>query len=92
VAPLTTPEGVGFHRAIEALNPTTAIWFRAATAKRIEASDGDLFIIDGDWRMRVTASAGKPIIRISAGKQELLVPLGRSSGAPGSKIAIDYLW
>ncbi|RCL30006.1 MAG: hypothetical protein DBX02_05365 [Verrucomicrobia bacterium] len=50
------------------------LYFRAAVGESIEIIDGDTFLIDDAATMNLQ-SAGKPIIRESEKKKELLVPI-----------------
>jgi mono/diheme cytochrome c family protein len=48
------------------------LWLRAAMGSKIVAGKDGWFVINNEWRMRIE-SVAQPIIRSSAGQQELLV-------------------
>lgn len=57
------------------------IYFRAACGESIEPEPDSWFRIDKSWQMRlVTASGKRPVVRKSAGKSELVVPINLSTG------------
>jgi mono/diheme cytochrome c family protein len=62
--------------------------FRAAVGKKIEAAGDGWFKVDG-WKMRIE-SAGKPLIRESGGKTELLVPVEFKDGK--AQIVQELVW
>lgn len=61
------------HRTISVTAPTAIerLYFRAAVADKIEEKDGAFLV----GKMTLKFSGVKPIVRISEGKSELLVPL-----------------
>jgi hypothetical protein len=68
--------------------PRGNIYFRAA-AGDVTASDDGSFKIDNRWTMRIT-SAGKPLVRESSGRKELLVPLVFENGK--GKVVQEFDW
>ncbi len=69
-------------------------YYRAAAANKIEVDSADraLYVIDGTWRTRLETTAG-PIVRKSAGKTELLVPIRPTSDtARTAKIVQTFIW
>ncbi|SIN94788.1 PA14 domain-containing protein [Singulisphaera sp. GP187] len=60
--------------SIKASNPPSDLWFRAAVADKIESLAEGWHSVNGEWRIRIETNA-EPLIRRSAGKAELLVPL-----------------
>ena len=67
--------------------PVENLYFRAAVGK-IEAAGDGWYKIDG-WKVRIE-SDGKPIIRESGKKSELLVPLTFKDGK--AKLTVEYMW
>jgi hypothetical protein len=75
----------------ESPSDTKDLWFRAAVAGKIEAMGGRRYRIDGIW----TTEAGEtgmeePVIRTSAGKQELLIPVRLKNDK--AEITLHYIW
>jgi hypothetical protein len=54
--------------------PVANLWFRAAVGQTIAPQKEGWFLVDGEWKVRVTG-AGKPVVRTSGGKAELVVPI-----------------
>ena len=69
------------------------LYHRAAVGKSIEQS-GDVFVVDGNQRWRVTSSSTKPIIRRSGDVQELLVPIEFKQTAAGNTadLELELTW
>lgn len=65
------------------------LWFRAAVGNSIE-KDGESWVIDNDWRTRVTADGAEPVMRENGGRNELLLPVKAKDGA--ATIIQEYLW
>jgi mono/diheme cytochrome c family protein len=74
---------------IEANSGEGALYLRAATAGSI-TRDGDWYIIDKDWRMRLVSDRGEPVMRSHNGRQELLLPLESAEGV--TTITQEYAW
>ena len=75
----------------EGPNDTKDLWFRAAVAGKIESMGGRRYRIDGIW----TTEAGEtgteePVIRTSAGKKELLIPVRLKNDK--AEITLHYIW
>ncbi len=68
--------------------PTGNVFFRAAVAD-VAANDDGSYKIDGNWTMRIK-SAGKPLVRESGGRKELLVPLVFENGK--SEVVAEMDW
>jgi mono/diheme cytochrome c family protein len=64
------------------------LFFRAAVADKIEDAGG-AYQVDGNWKLKVATDA-KPIIRHSAGKDELLVPVRFADGK--ARLVLEYAW
>lgn len=60
--------------SIRASNPPSDLWFRAAVADKIEPLPDGWHTVNGEWKIRIESGA-EPLVRKSAGKAELLVPL-----------------
>jgi cytochrome c553 len=69
-------------------NPIDKLYYRAAVADKIEADKDGWFRIN-DWRMRIESDA-TPVIRRSANKSELLVPVRFKGNS--AKIVQEYVW
>lgn len=69
-------------------NPIDKLYYRAAVADRIEADKDGWFRVN-DWRMRIESNA-PPIVRASAGKMELLVPIRFKGNS--AKVVQEYVW
>ena len=66
------------------------LWFRAAAGLKIEQVDG-AFVVDGQLRLELSATAGgTPIVRQSGGRSELIVPVDVSADA--APIQLRYEW
>ncbi|MFG0334559.1 MAG: cytochrome c1, partial [Maioricimonas sp. JB049] len=59
---------------ITAGEATENVWFRAATGEKIEPQSDGSYLVDGVRRIRLTGG-GEPLLRDSAGRRELLVPV-----------------
>lgn len=66
------------------------VYFRAAVGQRIEAADDRWYNIDGTWRLRVESPSSPPLLRVSDGRSELLVPVGLTGEA--MKLGLYYAW
>jgi mono/diheme cytochrome c family protein len=67
----------------------TNLWFRAAVGSKIEAAKDGWYVINNEWRMRIQAD-DQPVIRSSAGQQELLVPIRFKNNTAG--IVQEFAW
>jgi hypothetical protein len=65
------------------------LYFRAASAGKIEQTADGVFTVDGDWTLKVQ-SPGKPIVRTIAGRTELLVPV--VFDGKQAKFSVEYVW
>jgi mono/diheme cytochrome c family protein len=65
------------------------LWFRAAVGNKIEAAKNGWYVINNEWRMRLEATA-QPVIRSSAGQQELLVPVRFDNNR--AAISQEFVW
>ena len=79
------------RRTIElsADQPAEGLYFRAATGKKIESRGDGWFEVDGEWKLGLSAHS-KPIVRESAGKVELIVPVKFGGGK--ARIVEEYAW
>lgn len=72
----------------DALN---GLWFRAAAADKIEAKSDGSYVIDGRLVLRFQLTgAGKPVVRKSNGKSELIIPI--QAGVTDARIVEDIAW
>ncbi len=70
---------------------TNQLWYRAATAQKLEELGEGRYRVDGSWTIQVTSTASeKPIVRESAGKRELLVPVRLKNSK--AEINQHYIW
>lgn len=69
--------------------PEGNLWYRAAVGDKIEPSGDGAFVVDGKLAVRLS-SAGRPVVRESAGRKELLVPLKLENGK--AQVVQDYEW
>jgi hypothetical protein len=91
------PEGVSggdtptIRRTLDlsAEKPSDGLYFRAAVGKAIEPLGEGWYGIDREWKVRITADS-KPIVRDSAGKAELIVPIKLDRGK--TRIVEEYAW
>jgi hypothetical protein len=91
IAPQVIPDGFRLQRVIRInQTPPEGGWFRAAVGKSVEELPDGWYRVDGDWRLRVSAT-GRPIVRASQGVQELLVAVSRSA-AGTYVIELEYAW
>lgn len=69
--------GQGIHREITIKEPVTGLYMRLADAGRIEALKNGLYAIDDrSYYIRIDdAGDAKPLIRNTAGGQELIIPI-----------------
>ena len=86
---VTAREAPGFRRTIDLAGTAPGLYFRAAVAKTIEPRGDGRYAIDGEWTLRVAAE-GAPIVRSSAGKAELLVPVKFEGGK--ARIVEEFAW
>ncbi len=72
-------------------SPPANLWFRAAAAREIVDQGEGWYLLDGAWRLRVTTSGGgTPLLRDSAGRMELLVPVEFRNGT--AQIDEHFAW
>ena len=74
---------------ITADGPTPHLYFRVASAGTIEILRDGWFAIDGEWKVRIDAD-DEPIVRIKAGKTELIVPVKIEGGK--ARIVEEFAW
>jgi mono/diheme cytochrome c family protein len=88
--PITGKE-LGMRRTLSLTAPKAVdnLQFRAAVGTKIEATGDGWYRIDGTWKMR-HEGGDKPVIRQSAGKAELLVPVKFKDGK--AQIVQDFVW
>jgi hypothetical protein len=86
------PKAVTLRRSLtlDGPPPPRDLWFRAIAAGKIEALGDGWYLIDGEWKMRITADA-TPVLRTSDGKAELLLPV-RHVGGRQSRIVQEFVW
>ncbi len=91
------PEGVSggeaptIRRTIDLASdrPATGLHLRAAAGKKIEPAGDGWYAVDGEWKLRVVGG-GVPVIRDSAGRAELIVPVKLDGGK--ARIVEEYAW
>jgi mono/diheme cytochrome c family protein len=72
--------------------PVDNIYFRALAADKIEDAGGGWYRVkgpSGDWKMKLEG-AGKPRLRQSGGKTELLVPIPLKDGK--GRLVQEFVW
>jgi mono/diheme cytochrome c family protein len=80
----------GLRRTLKLLGGEgSGLYYRAAVAQAIDDAGDGTFRIDGVWTVRLK-TRGKPLIRESAGRRELLVPIDFLNGQV--TIVQEYLW
>ena len=62
---------------------------RAAVGDQITKGDDGMYLIDNAVRTRIRSSA-EPVLRQSAGKWELLVPVSEAAGA--AEVIQEIVW
>ncbi len=65
------------------------LYLRAAVGNKIESLGNGAYLVDGALRLKLTSPA-TPVIRTSAGKMELIVPVAFTNGK--SRIVQEYRW
>ena len=69
--------------------PSDGLYFRAAVGKAIEPLGEGWYGVDREWKVRLTGDPG-PVVRESAGKAELIVPVKLDGGK--ARIVEEYAW
>jgi len=89
--PATSGKQPLFHRALEISGPRspTGLTFRAAVADQISDLGKGEYLIDSLLRLKIE-SGTKAVVRKSAGKTELLIPVRLSDGK--ARVDVDYAW
>lgn len=76
---------------IEGSDASNQLWYRPIAAAKIDDLGEGKYRIDNVWTMEVRASGtDKPVIRDSAGRKELLVPVRFVNGK--AEITQNYVW
>lgn len=70
-------------------HPAERVYLRVAIDDAIKVEEGGLFAMKGGWQTRL-AGGGKPVVRESGGKQQLLVPVTFNNGE--AKIVQEFIW
>jgi mono/diheme cytochrome c family protein len=88
---LAGPSGSSLRRTLTLSSPGPAadVWFRAATADRIESGPEGWYIINGDWRVRMQ-SGREPLVRKAGNRAELLLHVPFEDGK--AKIVEEFSW
>lgn len=88
--PLNLKDG-GFQRTIslKAKNPPANLYIRLGAAPKVLPGANGNYILDGDIKVKVVSPA-KPLVRESAGKTELLLPVTFVNGT--ATLQLDYSW
>lgn len=93
-----TPDGIAHGKdspelrrnlVLTSNTPEANLWYRAAVGSKIEAKADGWYSVDGEWATRIEADKSS-VIRESAGKKELLVPVTFSEGK--AKVSQLYRW
>jgi len=81
----------GFERRIRISATVTInkLFVRAAVGNEIQKSDDGTYLVDNAIRTRIRSTA-EPVLRQSAGKWELLVPVSLSGGT--AEVVQDIVW
>jgi hypothetical protein len=74
---------------VTASKETAGLYYRAAVGDKIEAIGNGTYLVNGNLRTKITSSA-TPIVRSSAGKMELLVPIAFTNGK--AQLVQEYAW
>ncbi len=90
-APVGESDFFVLHRTISLASPSppSNLWFRAAAAGRIETQSDGAYKIDDRLTLKITGP-GKPEVRQSAGKNELIVPVVFDGDK--ATITVTYDW
>lgn len=83
--PVANQSKFALRRTMRLTDPPASGWFRAVVSQKIETAGEGEFVIDQDWRIKVASTSGKPVLRASQSKQELLVPIG-------TEIKMEVAW
>jgi len=81
--------GIRRQLQLTAAGPVKDLYFRAVVANKIAPAADGWFVINGEWRMRLTGGA-TAIIRDAGGQKELLVPLRFEKGR--AEIVQEFAW
>jgi mono/diheme cytochrome c family protein len=84
-------EVASIRRTIDLISdqPVRDLYFRAAVGKKIVATGDGWYQVDGEWKLRISTDS-TPILRESAGKTELIVPVKLEAGK--GRIVEEYVW
>ncbi len=87
--PTAVEKEFGIHRTLSltATKPVANLYFRAAVGNKIEALGDGWYRIDGALKMKLD---GKPLVRQSGGKTELLAPITFRDGK--ATIVQEFVW
>lgn len=90
--PVSDEEFAPLRRTLQFAAPhaSQGLWFRALVAVSIESTGDGAYRIDGQWTMKLSASAGQPVVRQSNGRAELLVPILAASGR--ETVTQEFIW
>jgi hypothetical protein len=66
------------------------LWFRALAAKSIESKGNGTYLVEGQWTIKLSASHGRPLLRQTNGKAELLVPILAESSS--ETVRQEFFW
>jgi mono/diheme cytochrome c family protein len=88
---VVTGKDAGLRRtfSLAASKDVNNLYFRAAVGAKIESLGNGIYQIDGAVRMKLT-SQSTPVIRSSAGKMELIVPVAFTNNK--GRIVQEYSW
>lgn len=78
-----------------AVRPAGALHFRAAAGSSIEPVGPNAYRIDGILTLEIdnAKAGGRPVVlRESAGREELLVPIDFDADAPAGTLVLTYFW
>jgi hypothetical protein len=76
---------------IDGSDETNQLWYRPVAAGKIEDLGDGKFRIDNVWTLEVrTSGPEKPMVRESAGRKDLLVPVRFDKGK--AEIVQNYIW
>jgi hypothetical protein len=69
--------------------PALGLSLRVAVGQKIEPNGEGWFEVDGEWKVRISGGPA-PVIRNSAGKAELIVPINLDGGK--ARVVEEYAW
>jgi len=81
--PVTGKSDSSFRRTLRlrgTKKSATGLWFRAASANRIDALGNRWYRVNGGLKIRIETNTGRPVVRTAGQRKELLVPIQFHNG------------